>query len=64
MKLTDEEKAICERYGTRDEKGLVHCTECPLVVAPAVTSYLCRACAHYDPDMEMWVPDSWEVIEL
>ena len=32
MKLTEEEKEICKRYSERDEKGKVHCSECPLVL--------------------------------
>ncbi len=62
MKLTDEEKAICERYSTRDERGLVHCHECPLVVESTVSSCLCKACAHWDPDKKTWMPDSWKEI--
>ena len=59
MKLTDEEKAICEQYSTRDERGLVHCHECPLVVQSVLASFLCKACAHYDEHDEVWVPDGW-----
>lgn len=30
MKLTREEREICDRYSERDQDGLVHCKECPL----------------------------------
>lgn len=30
MKLTREEREICDRYSKRDQDGLVHCKECPL----------------------------------
>lgn len=30
MKLTREEREICDRYSKRDQVGLVHCKECPL----------------------------------
>lgn len=33
MRLTKEQKAICKKYGVRDEKGHVHCSECPLVLS-------------------------------
>lgn len=32
MKLTDEEKEICKKYSSRNERGFVHCHECPLAV--------------------------------
>lgn len=32
MKLTKEEKEICKEYSKRDEKGFVHCIECPLTI--------------------------------
>ena len=32
MRLTKEEKEICKEYSKRDEKGFVHCNECPLAV--------------------------------
>jgi len=30
MRLSKEEKEICKKYSKRDNKGLVHCNECPL----------------------------------
>lgn len=39
--MTDEEKAICKKYSARDEEGLVHCNECPLVIDK--TSFICKA---------------------
>lgn len=32
MKLTDDEKKICEKYGARDSDNRVHCFECPLTI--------------------------------
>lgn len=32
MKLTKEDKIICDKYSERDAKGKVHCFECPLVI--------------------------------
>lgn len=34
MRMTREEHAICEQYRARDEKGHVHCNECPLRIHP------------------------------
>ena len=39
--MTDEEKAICKKYSARDEEGLVHCMECPLVISRY--SAICKA---------------------
>ena len=41
MKLTKEEKEICKQYSKRDENGMVHCNECPLVINRTWT--LCKA---------------------
>ena len=32
MKLTVEEKKICNQYGKEDENKIVHCFECPLAI--------------------------------
>lgn len=32
MELKEDEKKICRKYGARDEKGMVHCFECPLAI--------------------------------
>lgn len=32
MRLTAEEKEICKEYSKRDEKGFVHCHDCPLAI--------------------------------
>ena len=39
--MTEEEKAICKKYSARDEEGLVHCRECPLVLDK--TAFICKA---------------------
>ena len=41
MRLTKEEKEICEAYSKRDENNTVHCFECPLVIS--VRECLCKA---------------------
>lgn len=41
MRLTKEEKEICEVYSKRDENNTVHCFECPLVIS--VRECLCKA---------------------
>lgn len=41
MKLTKEEKAICDKYRKRDKNNKVHCFECPLVIS--LRSCLCKA---------------------
>ena len=32
MILVGEDAEICKKYSAKDEKGLVHCNECPLVL--------------------------------
>lgn len=32
MKLTDEEKEVCNEYSFRGLDGKVHCSECPLAI--------------------------------
>lgn len=44
MKLTEAEKAICKKYSKRDEKGKVHCDECPL----AIDQRICLCYANID----------------
>lgn len=41
MKLTESEKAICKKFRKRDEKGFVHCCDCPLEVDSRYA--LCKA---------------------
>ena len=53
MLKTEKEKSICARYSARDEKGLVHCKECPL----AKDIGICKAVAHYDRHLKEWVLD-------
>ena len=44
MKLTANEKAICEKYGATDETGHVHCNECPLSLGnPEIYDFTCYA---------------------
>lgn len=53
--LTKKQKKICEKYSARDENGLVHCKECPLVLDSY--TYTCRAFMHYDKHKQIWVED-------
>lgn len=46
MKLTKEEKAICDKYRKRDENNTVHCFECPLLISR--WDCLCKANAKKD----------------
>mgnify|MGYP007133718411 CR=1 FL=1 len=32
MRLSKEEKKLCEKYGERDESGHVRCHECPMAI--------------------------------
>ena len=63
MLKTNREKRICAKYGTRDETGHVHCTECPLNLAGMHPSrygwrdLMCKATAHYDRHLREWVLD-------
>ena len=54
---TEQEKAICAKYGARDKEGFVHCHECPLHVLSFHTDCACKATCHYDPESDEWVPD-------
>lgn len=53
--LTEKQKKICKKYSARDEKGLVHCKECPLVIDH--DGHTCRAFMHYDRSKKEWVQD-------
>ena len=55
MLKTEKERSICARYSARDDEGLVHCKECPLVVEAA--ERICRAISHYDRHLKEWVLD-------
>lgn len=50
--MNDNEKRICEIYSSRDDKGLVHCNECPLVVDKY--SHLCKANACFNEETQEW----------
>lgn len=53
--LTKRQEKICKKYKARDEDGLVHCKECPLVIDHY--AHICRAFMHYDRSKREWVPD-------
>lgn len=50
----DQINAICEKYRKADEKGKVHCRECPLAVDTEM--FLCIKNAAYIPATQEWVP--------
>ena len=50
--LTQKEKEICKKYSARDENGLVHCKECPLVVDS--DGFMCKANSRYNRKTKEW----------
>lgn len=50
--MTSQEKNICAKYSKRDEKGFVHCKECPLVVD--AENYMCKANSKYNRKTRRW----------
>lgn len=57
MLKTEREKAICRKYGVKDEAGNIHCAECPLVRPSPYSDCSCKATSHYDRHLREWVPD-------
>ena len=53
MLTTEKQARICRKYRQRDERGLVHCGECPLRLGHNA----CRATYHYDRRLHEWVED-------
>lgn len=56
MKLTKEQRAICKKYGARDETGHVHCFECPLML-----SWRDHACLANTTKQEVKEFYSWKI---
>lgn len=55
MVTNSREQKICDKYSKRDEKGLVHCYECPLKKGnPAQWDFRCKANSHYDRKTKEW----------
>ena len=50
--MTKKEKEICKKYRGRDEKGFVHCKECPLVVDEY--GFLCKSNSRYNRKTKEW----------
>ena len=50
--MTRKEKEICRKYSARDENGLVHCKECPLVVDS--DGFMCKANSRYNRKTKEW----------
>lgn len=42
MKLTDKEEKLCKKYSKKDNKGHIHCHECPLKLKN-LEGYYCKA---------------------
>lgn len=62
MLTNEREKAICKRYGAKDEHGKVHCNECPLKRYSDATEAMCKSIGHYDRHKRKWVLDFEEEI--
>ena len=59
MLVNDKERKICEKYGTRDKNGKVHCDECPLNKTKYTFDPRCKAICHYDKHSRQWVLDGY-----
>ena len=53
--MTDKQREICNKYSAKDEKGFVHCNECPLVLDH--NELMCKGNSHYDKKKKRWVFD-------
>lgn len=51
MKLTREDQMLCDKYGTPDSNGIVHCRDCPLMLNYRFC--VCKANVEVD-DLEYW----------
>lgn len=63
MKLTRTEAEICELYSRRDSSGIVHCSECPLVIdavdrvcRASIDGRLCGTCKYHKHES---IDDGW-----
>lgn len=50
--MTQKEKEICKEYSERDEKGFVHCKECPLVMD--ADGFMCKSNSRYNRRTKEW----------
>lgn len=61
MLKSKREKALCDKYSTKDKNGKVHCYECPLQVKSDESDTACKAWMHYDKHEKCWVIDEESV---
>lgn len=54
MITSDRDRKTCEKYGERDSKGKVHCSECPLRKGEGQYDFRCKANSHYDRKSKEW----------
>ena len=54
MITNEREQKICDKYKARDEKGFVHCNECPLSKGEDAK---CKATSHYNRKTKEWEYD-------
>lgn len=52
MLKNKRDKKIHAKFSARDENGLVHCKECPLVVD--MGNHQCKANSHYNRHTRSW----------
>lgn len=64
MKLSARDQKICDKYSARDDKGLVHCCECPLRKGSSSYDFRCKANSHYDRKQHEWEYDNVKEVYL
>lgn len=58
MLTNQRENKICEKYSARDNKGKVHCFECPLSKSNSANyDFRCKANSHYNRSTKEWEYD-------
>ena len=57
MITNPKEQKICDEYSARDERGFVHCSECPLRRNIGMWNFQCKANSHYDRKLRDWLYD-------
>lgn len=60
MKLNAKDQKICDKFSKRDEKGFVHCKECPLKKGNSQNyDFRCKANSFYDRHTKEWIYDTY-----
>lgn len=54
MITNQREQKICDKYGTRDENGRFHCSECPLRKGNGLYDFRCKANSRYNRHTQEW----------